>query len=97
MAEASGTPLTGHFGQLNERFLISPSSTMLVNKYRRVDSDDEDAQQDTGNAPTAKVGATGAAASEKQSAPSSTPAFVTPKTLSVAPVIPEYKIGVRTI
>lgn len=68
---------------------------MLVNKYRRVDSDDEDAQQDTGNAPAAPVAASGSAASEKQSAPTSTPAFVTSKTLSVAPVIPEYKIGVR--
>lgn len=68
---------------------------MLVNKYKRIDSDDEDERQKTGSPTTGRVTASEGASGEKEAATNSTPAFVTSKALSVAPAIPEYKMGVR--
>ena len=70
---------------------------MLVNKYKRVASDDEDERADTGGSPNVGITTTEEASSTKQSTAATTPSFVTSKTLSVAPAVPEYKMGVRKI
>jgi len=69
--------------------------TMLVAKYKRVDSDDEEDHKDEVKSSETSLASSSSAPSANETSASQTSSVLTRKTVSVAPAIPEYKIDVR--
>lgn len=70
--------------------------TMLVSKYKRVHSDDENDSESTGNASETVVRPGSVPVEAKQNTETQSMPVLPYKSVSVAPSVPEYKMTVRT-
>lgn len=70
---------------------------MLVAKYKRSESDDESERGSGNDKPKPTVVPATAQKEEQTSSSSENVSFIASKSLSVAPVVPDYKLTVRKV